>query len=43
MKKKKKKKEKLEAEAEDVVATEEGMEVVVAEEVAAVEVGVGAF
>lgn len=41
----KKKKEKLWAEAEDVVATEEGMEVevVVAVEVAAVEVGVGEF
>lgn len=43
-KKKKKKEEKLEVEAEDVVATEEGMEVaVVAVEVAAVEAGVGEF
>lgn len=42
--KKKKKEEKLEVEAEDVVATEEGMEVaVVAVEVAAVEAGVGEF
>lgn len=42
-KRKKKKEEKLQVEAEDVVATEEGMEVVVAVEVAAVEVGVGEF
>lgn len=41
--KKRTKEEKLRVEAEDVVATEEGMEVVVAVEVAAVEVGVGEF